>query len=57
MNPEEMEIIEDIDLSDCTLHNSNTCQSCKQGTMKEMSIYDDWEGILTCDKCGLRTKK
>ena len=25
------------------------------GHFKEMSLYDDWEGKLTCDKCGYRT--
>lgn len=35
---------------------SGNCKSCHKGTMKEMSIYDDWEGMLTCDKCGVRTK-
>ena len=27
------------------------------GTFKEMSIYDDWEGFVTCNKCGLRVKR
>lgn len=32
------------------------CPNCKQGTMKEMTIYDDIDGMLTCDKCGMRAK-
>lgn len=32
------------------------CARCNIGTMKELSIYDDWEGMLTCDKCGVRIK-
>lgn len=32
------------------------CPNCKQGTMKELSIYDDMDGMLTCDKCGVRVK-
>ena len=36
--------------------NEGNCPSCKQGTMKEMSIYDDMDGMLTCDKCGVRVK-
>lgn len=35
---------------------TNKCTSCKIGTMKEMSIYDDMDGMLTCDKCGVRGK-
>ena len=35
---------------------SSKCSSCKVGTMKEMSIYDDMDGMLTCDKCGARVK-
>ena len=34
--------------------NKGNCPNCKQGTMKEMSIYDDMDGMLTCDKCGVR---
>lgn len=33
------------------------CSSCNQGDIKEMSIYDDWEGMLTCNQCGVRVKK
>ena len=29
----------------------NNCQECKNGTYHETSIYDDWEGIVHCDKC------
>lgn len=32
------------------------CKSCHKGTMKEMSIYDDMDGMLTCDRCGVRVK-
>ena len=32
------------------------CKACHKGTMKEMSIYDDMDGMLTCDKCGVRVK-
>lgn len=32
------------------------CPSCHKGTMKEMSIYDDMDGMLTCDNCGVRVK-
>lgn len=34
----------------------NSCKSCHIGTMKEMSIYDDMDGMLTCNKCGVRVK-
>ena len=37
-------------------YQNNKCNSCKIGTMKEMSIYDDMDGMLTCDKCGVRVK-
>lgn len=36
-------------------HEGN-CPTCHKGTMKEMSIYDDMDGMLTCDKCGVRVK-
>lgn len=35
---------------------SGNCKSCHKGTTKEMSIYDDMDGMLTCDKCGVRVK-
>lgn len=28
------------------------CQECEIGTYQETSIYDDWEGVLHCTKCG-----
>lgn len=36
---------------------SGKCRTCNKGTMKEMSIYDDMDGMLTCDKCGTRAAK
>lgn len=36
--------------------NEGDCPNCKQGTVKELSIYDDMDGMLTCDKCGVRVK-
>lgn len=35
---------------------SGNCKTCHKGTMKEMSIYDDTDGMLTCDNCGVRVK-
>lgn len=35
---------------------SGDCKSCNQGNLKELSIYDDMDGMLTCDKCGVRVK-
>lgn len=26
------------------------------GRFREMSLHDDWEGMVTCDKCGRRIK-
>lgn len=37
-----------------TEDQANQCTSCNIGVMKELSIYDDWDGMLTCDKCGVR---
>lgn len=37
-------------------YQEGNCPNCKQGTMKELSIYDDMDGMLTCDKCGVRVK-
>ena len=28
------------------------CQECEIGTYQETSIFDDWEGVLHCTKCG-----
>lgn len=28
------------------------CNKCFKGVYKEMSIYDDWDGLLTCNNCG-----
>ena len=36
--------------------DKGNCPACQQGNLKELSIYDDWEGMLTCDKCGARVK-
>lgn len=37
-------------------NRGSKCKICHKGTMKEMSIYDDMDGMLTCDKCGVRVK-
>lgn len=33
------------------------CKKCKKGIYKEMSLYDDWDGTLTCNKCGRKIKR
>jgi hypothetical protein len=35
---------------------SGNCKKYHKGTMKEMSIYDDMDGMLTYHKCGVRAK-
>ena len=35
---------------------SGNCKACRKGTMKEMSIYDDMDGMLTCNNCGVRVR-
>lgn len=30
------------------------CPSCKRGKLKELTIQDDWDGKLTCDRCASR---
>jgi hypothetical protein len=35
-------------------YKESNCHICHKGTMKELSIYDDMDGMLTCDKCGVR---
>ncbi len=32
------------------------CSKCKKGKYREMSLYDDWDGKLTCDNCGIRVE-
>lgn len=27
------------------------CSECLEGTYTETSIYDDWDGVLHCNKC------
>jgi len=34
-------------------NDDNTCG----GIFIEATIHDDWEGFVTCDKCGLRIKR
>lgn len=38
------------------IKGKNNCKTCHKGTMKELSIYADMDGMLTCDKCGVRVK-
>lgn len=33
------------------------CPRCLEGTLRERSLHDDWEGLLTCEKCGDRTPR
>lgn len=32
------------------------CPECKKGELAERSLYDDWEGYLTCNHCNTRIK-
>jgi len=35
--------------------DSKKIKKCKcGGKFQELSIYDDWDGKVTCNKCGLR---
>lgn len=34
-----------------------TCERCKAGTYREYNIFDDWDGMVTCDKCFHRIDK
>lgn len=34
-----------------------TCERCKAGTYREFNIFDDWDGMVTCDKCFHRIDK
>lgn len=27
------------------------------GSFREMSLHDDWDGVLTCDSCGIKIKR
>ena len=33
------------------------CEKCKKGTYQEMSIHDDLEGKVTCNKCKNRVNR
>jgi len=33
------------------------CLKCKKGIMREMSLFDDWEGFLTCTVCKHRSPR
>lgn len=35
------------------------CPYCNKGKLAERSLYDDWEGYLTCGnkECGMRTQR
>lgn len=45
-----------INIRHWKFYKESECETCHKGTMREMSIYDDMDGMLTCDKCGVRTK-
>lgn len=32
------------------------CPECRKGTLKELSLYDDWDGTLSCDNCNYKMK-
>jgi hypothetical protein len=34
-----------------------TCRCCSKGKYRENSLYDDWEGMVTCPKCLDRVKR
>ena len=46
-----------VNIRNWKFYQEGNCPACQQGNLKELSIYDDWEGMLTCDKCGVRFKK
>lgn len=48
---DETKEVRDIDTT------GTLCKHCKEGKMFEGSIYDDWDGKLTCNKCGVREKR
>ena len=33
------------------------CERCGQGTYEERSLYDDWDGKLTCEVCQHRAPR
>ena len=33
------------------------CEKCHEGYYTETSIYDDWDGVLHCSKCGHQVKR
>ncbi len=40
-----MYLIDEID------RNGDTCLVCHQGVYMEKTLYDSWDGILTCTNC------
>lgn len=34
-----------------------TCEKCKIGKYAECGVHDDWDGKITCDKCGNRVDR
>lgn len=49
-------VAEMVNVRDWRFYKEGDCPTCHKGTMKEMSIYDDMDGVLTCNKCGVRVK-
>lgn len=47
---------ETVNVRNWKFYKEWNCPVCHKGTMKELSIYDDTDGMLTCDKCGVRVK-
>lgn len=33
------------------------CEKCYKGEYQEMRVEDDWDGMVTCNKCGYRIKR
>jgi cell fate regulator YaaT (PSP1 superfamily) len=48
---EDARIIWEVAIGYC---KRKLCRSCWLGELKELSIYDDRDGMLTCDSCGVR---
>lgn len=32
------------------------CTNCNEGVYEYLTIWDDWEGFVTCTECGHRVK-
>ena len=47
----------ELNLDDFVDMMGETCEVCKLAAYKECSLYNDWDGTVTCPECWHTTKR